>query len=292
MNPFTHEEDPAVIAAAQQGDRDALAEIVERHRPWIYNIAVRMLGNPAAAEDATQDIFVKVLRRLDSFEGRSSFRTWLYRVAFHHLLNTKRSQGEEAAGNFARYAAGLKAAPNLGLEDIPQPERALLVEEAMTACMTGMLLCLNREQRLAYVLGAVFELTDTVAAEILDISPATFRKRLQRARADLHNFMNGHCGLINKNNSCRCARKTRAFFEAGHLDRYELTFQRNRIASIGEVASREAGVLYDKLVRDYPSLYQRHAFTDPKALSARLSALLHETTLRGLLPQQTELPRD
>lgn len=282
MNPFVDLDDPSVVSAAQRGDRDALTEIIQRHRAWVYNIAVRMLGNPAAAEDATQDIFIKVLRRIGSFEGRSSFRTWLYRVAFHHLLNAKRSSGEQAVGTFEEYAAGLQAAPDLHLDDIPQPERELLVEEAMTACMTGMLLCLNRDQRLAYVLGSVFGLQDTLAAEILDIKPATFRKRLQRAKADIHSFMNGHCGLINKSNPCRCARKTRAFFEAGHLDR-KLAFQRDRVSSIGEMAPREAGVVYEKLTHDYPALYRQHAFTDPQQLTQRLSRMLEDTALGGLL---------
>jgi len=284
MNPFVDQDDPTVVAAAQQGDCGALAEIIERHRPWIYNIAVRMMGNPAAAEDATQDIFIKVLRRIGSFEGRSSFRTWLYRVAFHHLLNAKRSFGEEAVGTFEDYAAGLQAAPNLSLDDIPLPERELLVDEAKTACMTGMLLCLSRGQRMAYVLGSVFELTDTLAAEILDISPAAFRKRLQRARTDLHSFMSGQCGLIDKSNPCRCASKTRAFFEAGHLNREELEFQRDRVASIGDMASRQAGVVYEKVTQDYPALYRQHAFTDPRELTQRLSTLLEDTALSGLLP--------
>ena len=129
-------------------------------------------------------------------------------------------------------------------------------------------------------------LKDTLAAEILDIKPATFRKRLQRARTDLHSFMNGHCGLINKSNPCRCARKTRAFFEAGHLDRGALAFQRDRVASIAGMASREAGVVYDKVTHDYPALYRQHAFTDPRQLTRRLSTLLEDTALGGLLPSE------
>ncbi len=284
MNPFVDQDDPVVVAAAQQGDRSALTEIIERHRPWIYNIAVKMMGNPASAEDAAQEIFIKVLRRIGSFEGRSSFRTWLYRVAFHHLLNANRSPGEEAVGSFEEYGAGLQAAPNLGLDDIPLPERELLVEEAKTACLTGMLLCLSRDQRLAYVLGSVFQLADTLASEILDIKPATFRKRLQRARDDLHSFMSGQCGLIDESNPCRCAHKTRAFFEAGHLDREELRFQRDRVASIGDLASQQAGVVYEKVTQDYPALYQQHAFTDPNELTQRISTLLEDTALHGLIP--------
>jgi RNA polymerase sigma factor (sigma-70 family) len=283
LNPFVDRDDAAIVEAAQRGDRDALTQVIERHRPWVYNIALRMMGDSGSAEDATQDIFIKVLKGIASFEGRSSFRTWLYRVAFHHLLNAKRSLGERAVGTFEEYGAGLDAAPNLGLDEIPQPERELLVEEAMTACMTGMLLCLNREQRLAYVLGAVFGLTDTFASEILGIEAPTYRKRLQRARADLHNFMNDKCGLINKDNPCRCARKTRAFFEAGHLDRNELKFQRNRLASIGELAPRDAAVVYDKLTNDYPALYRAHAFSDPRELAERISGLLDDTALQGLV---------
>ncbi len=283
VNPFSGQEDPSVVAAAQRGERDALTEIVERHRPWIYNIAVRMLGIPAAAEDATQEIFIKVLRRVGSFEGRSSFRTWLYRVAVNHLLNAKRSFGEQAVTGFDDYGAGLAAAPDLDIREIPEPERELLVDEARTACMTGMLLCLSRDQRMAYVLGTIFDLTDTLAAEILDIKAATFRKRVQRARDDLHNFMNGNCGLIDKDNPCRCARKTRAFFEAGHLDR-ALRFQQDRIASIGEVASNEAGVVYLKVTDDYPALYREHAFTDPKTLATRIASLLEDTALTDLVP--------
>ncbi len=284
MNPFADQDDPAVVAAAQQGDRGALTEVIERHRPWVYNIAVRMMGDPATAEDVTQDIFIKVLRRIGSFEGRSSFRTWLYRVAFHHLLNAKRSRGEEHVGTLEEYGAGLQAAPDRELDTIPAPERELLVAEAMTACMTGMLLCLSRDQRLAYVLGSIFDLPDTLAAEILDILPATFRKRLQRARADLHNFMNGQCGLINKDNPCRCARKTRTFMDAGFVDRNNLKFQRDRVASIDQVAPRDAGVVFDKLTNDYPALYRKHPFSDPQQLAGRLSTMLEDTALGGLLP--------
>jgi RNA polymerase sigma factor (sigma-70 family) len=284
MNPFAGQADPTVIAAAQQGDRDALTEIIDRHRPWVYNIALRMLGDPGSADDATQDIFIKVLRRIGSFQGRSAFRTWLYRVAFHHLLNVKRSPGESHVSSFEEYGANLQAAPDQEMDDIPLPERTLLVEEAKVLCMSGMLMCLNREQRLAYVLGTLFDLPDTLAAEILEIKPATFRKRLQRARADLHGFMNNQCGLINKDNPCRCARKTKTFMNYGFLDRDNLTFHRDRVATIGQVASRDAGVVFDKVTGDYPALYREHPFLDPDQLKERLGKLLDDTALDGLLP--------
>jgi RNA polymerase sigma factor (sigma-70 family) len=162
-NPFidnapTDLEDRALVARARSGDRKALEDLVQRHQAWIYNIAVRMLYHPQDAEDATQEILIKVLTRLSSFEGRSSFRTWLYRIVVNHVLNMKRGRVEHASTDFASYGAALDDTPALELAD-PKGTSAdtdLLVTEAMISCTSGMLLCLDREQRLTFILGAIF----------------------------------------------------------------------------------------------------------------------------------------
>src|SRR5439155_16594807 len=107
-NPFvdnapTDREDRALVARACSGDREALEDLVRRHQGWIYNIALRMLYHPQDAEDATQEILIKAVTQLSSFEGRSSFRTWLYRIAVNHLLNVRRSRVEDPAINFKMY---------------------------------------------------------------------------------------------------------------------------------------------------------------------------------------------
>jgi len=99
-------EDQSLVLRARSGDRQALEDLVHRHQAWIYNIAVRMLHHPQDAEDATQEILIKVLTRLASFEGRSSFRTWLYRIVVNHVLNMKRGRVEHASLDFAFYGAG------------------------------------------------------------------------------------------------------------------------------------------------------------------------------------------
>ena len=73
--PAADVEDRALVLRARSGDARALDELVRRHQAWIYNIAVRMLYHPQDAEDATQEILLKAVTRLASFEGRSSFRT-------------------------------------------------------------------------------------------------------------------------------------------------------------------------------------------------------------------------
>src|SRR6202045_4434193 len=88
-SPMDHE-DQNLVMRARAGDRKALEDLVQHHQGWIYNVAVRMLFHPQDAEDATQEILVKMLTRLSSFEGRSGFHTWLYRIVVNHVLNMKR----------------------------------------------------------------------------------------------------------------------------------------------------------------------------------------------------------
>lgn len=280
-------EEDATVAAARTGDRAALGALVRQHRAWIYNIALKMVWEPSAAEDVAQEVLVKMLRGIASFEGRSSFRTWIYRILVHHVLSLRRSQHEIAAGSFDDFGRGLDAAPVLPLPDLPQPERDLLVEEAKVGCLSAMLLCLSREQRIAYVLGSVFELSDTVVAEILEITPDTFRKRLSRARSDLHAFMTGKCGLVREENPCRCANKTSAFIKMGFVDAERLKFHRDYHQRIREVASAEAGSVFKGVTEVYPALFRDQPFADPPNIMILLRRSLEGTPLLPVLDDVT-----
>jgi hypothetical protein len=152
-----------------------------------------------------------------------------------------------------------------------------MVEEAKVGCMLGMLLCLDREQRLALVLSDVFECPSPVAAEIFDITPSAFRKRLERARADLFAFMNDKCGLLNPANPCRCERKTRGFIAVGWVDPKRLQFTAARVRRVREDApekSRALDVLYDERG---PWLFRGHPMLDGPDLAAQLARLLTTT---------------
>src|ERR1700745_2638238 len=139
-NPLDYE-DQDLVVRARSGDRNALEDLVQRHQAWIYNIAIRMLYHPQDAEDATQEILIKVLTRLSSFEGRSSFRTWLYRIVVNHVLNMKRGRVEvqQASIDFASYGGALDATPDLELADlkVTSAEADLLVTEEMLSCTSG-----------------------------------------------------------------------------------------------------------------------------------------------------------
>jgi RNA polymerase sigma factor (sigma-70 family) len=265
-NPLTAD-DPAdpgdrdLVARARTGDSRAVDELVRRHQAWIYNIAVRMLHHPQDAEDATQEVLVKALTRLPSFEGRSSFRTWLYRIVVNHVLNTRRGRREPEAMTFGCYGHGLDATPDLDVaDDVSAPaDVRLLVDEARLTCTSGMLLCLDREQRVLYILGEIFGVTDALGAELLEISRENFRQRLARARRDLHSFMHDKCGLVDAANPCRCARKTRGFIRAGYVDPTRLLFAREHVRQVREVTATTAEVL-STLDRQCGDVFRQHPF--------------------------------
>lgn len=118
------------------------------HQAWVFNIATRMVWRRDLAEDATQEILIKVVTKLSTFRGQSQFRTWLYRIVVNHLLNLCKSEIEDKLSAFTDFGRTLDATPELDLPD-PQTvpvEVPLLVEEAKIGCMSGMLLCLERRQ--------------------------------------------------------------------------------------------------------------------------------------------------
>ena len=103
-------------------------------------------------------------------------------------------------------------------------------------CMTSMLLCLSRQQRIVFILGAIFNIRSHIAAQLLDISAENFRQQLSRAKADLFQFMGNKCGLINPNNPCRCAKKTKGFIKDGLLDPSRVQFKDGLVKEIREIA--------------------------------------------------------
>ncbi len=275
--------DLQLVAAAQGGDRDALENLIARHRRWIYNIALRMLYHRDDAEDVTQEVLIKAITKLDSFAARSSFRTWLYRIAVNHVLNMQRRKGEGTL-TFTSYAEGLNGAVE---EELPDPntlpvDHQVIIDEARLGCTAGMLLCLDREQRLVYVLGAVFGVSDTVGAELLDITRDNFRQKLSRARRELHAFMEGQCGLVNAKNPCRCAKKARAFMRVGYLDPQHLLFADQRVAAVRDVAPARADAL-DELDAAYAEIQRAHPFQQAPEHVAAIRLLLDDKTFKGTL---------
>jgi len=208
-----------LVEAAKAGDKESLEDIVQRIQDRIYGLALRMLYHPADAEDATQEILIKIITHLDNFEGKSRFATWAYRVASNHLLTTKRRIAETKKYTFEVYEQMLDSRDSYSrLNNFNQMEIGLLAEEMKLTCTQGLLLCLSREVRLAFILGEVFGVTSKEGSEILDISTDAFRKRLSRGRKLIRNFMLKNCNLVNASNICNCADAVKLHIKARQID--------------------------------------------------------------------------
>ncbi len=269
INPFmevsgkndTDITDSELVKSAVTGNKKSLEQLVKRHQAWIYNIALKMVWDPVDAEDVTQETLIKIITKLSTFRGESSFRTWAYRIAANHVINMKKRRMEYEYTSFKKYGENILNSRDMELPDqssVPV-DVSLLIEETKIGCMNAMLLCLDREQRLIFILGSMFNVNDEVGSEILEMSKVNFRQKLSRARKQLANFMSNKCGLMNKDNPCHCAKKTKLMINAGHVNPEKLLFSQNYVYSIEKVAPKKMENLDDlfeekaiKLFRDHP----------------------------------------
>jgi RNA polymerase sigma factor (sigma-70 family) len=263
-NPFSQnytsdQADTDLVKTALQGNKKSLESLVLKHQQFIYNLALKMIAVPADAEDITQEILIKIITNLNKFEGKSQFRTWLYRIVVNYILNLKKQKKEFFVTDFESYFNRLEQMPDT---DIDEKEMRESIEEIKIGCTSGMVLCLTREQRMIFVLGVIFEIDHHLGAEMFEITPDNFRQKLSRAKKDIYHWMDKKCGLINKSNPCRCAKKTKAFIEAGFVDPDDLHFNRNYRHGIYELSARNK----DKLSQTFEELNQlvftRHPFQE------------------------------
>ncbi len=254
------QDDARLVMLIKNGDKNALDNLIRKHQEWIYNVAVRMAGSPDDASDITQEILIKLITRLSSFRGESSFRTWLYRIIANHVLSMKRYTWERVFSSFEKHDGFRDRLENeeFSGSQTASPEAEILAEESKTLCMTGMLLCLNRTQRLVFILGGIFGIESKVAVKIMDISAENYRQILSRARKQLSNFMNEKCGLINDGNTCRCIHKTRALIKSGMVDPGNAMVKNQSVLRIRDFAAKRTKMVEDALEIKVQNLFQAH----------------------------------
>ncbi|MGC4119858.1 MAG: RNA polymerase sigma factor [Myxococcales bacterium] len=280
LSPFAPESadqtDQALVSRALAGDRQSLEALLGRHQPWIFNLAFRMVMVRQDAEDVTQEVLVKVLTKLSGYDAqKSSFRTWLYRIVTNHIINMKTRGYEKAIRGFDSYYAFVDTVPDQDPEASPETER--IVADLTIACVMGTLLCLDREQRLAFILVVAFNVSSEIGAELLDVSPDAFRKTLSRARARLQQYMQGHCGLVNPDAPCHCRRKVKSFVESGAYSATKLHFLAEQRPKMREIV----GETISHFDQAYGALFRSHPFYAAPDSTAVLRALLDQQEFKS-----------
>lgn len=263
-----------LVRKAKGGDKSALESIVHGIQDRIYGLAIRMLWHPEDAEDATQEILVKIVTRLGSFRSESAFTTWCYRIACNHLLTTRKRRAERVEMSFERFEEDVVAGISYAEKVSPvEPEQDLLAKEVMIACVQGVLLCLDRDQRVVFILGVVYEIDGNQGGSILGISPEAYRKRLSRAKTLLRGFLMKTCGLFNESNPCRCRRQIPYALKTRFLNPKKLVFATH------PTRNDQPGPLFDCLrdmdeVNRLTALFRQPKYRAPNAFMERLKGLI------------------
>jgi RNA polymerase sigma factor (sigma-70 family) len=167
-----------LVARAQRGEPDALEALCARTRPLLVRHARRLLGRSADVEDAVQDVLILACARIGTYRWEGSFAGWLYAIATRSILRRAAMTPHEAS-----LAVELADLALLSDHDpMTEPEWRLVEQDLHLACTIGVLTGLTPDARRLYLLGEVLAVPDRVGAQVAQVTPATYRKRLERAR--------------------------------------------------------------------------------------------------------------
>ncbi|MDE6846464.1 MAG: RNA polymerase sigma factor [Lachnospiraceae bacterium] len=204
MNRKTNEEFQILVDQATAGDKKALETLVAGVQDIVFNLSLRMLGTFADAEDATQDILLKMITHLSSFRGDSTFMTWVFSIAVNHLKNYKKHMFAHYPLSFEYYGDDIENGKIRDVPDLTQNvEKNILAEELKLSCTNVMLQCLDTESRCIFILGTMFKVDSRIAGDILDMTPEAYRQRLSRIRKKMADFLGQYCGEYGSGR-CKC----------------------------------------------------------------------------------------
>ena len=287
------EPDPTTLRDALKGSLQAVDALITTIQPGVYKLAVHVLGHRDDAADATQEILLKIVTHLSAFRSESALSTWVWRVAYNHLMTAKTRKAESPEVSLdaiaERLEQGLEFAAHItqsrGDPGPLTPQDKLEARQVALSRTQSMLMALDREQRLAYVIDTVFNLDSREAAAVVGISPEAYRQRVSRARARLDAFMSQSCGLANPDAACQCERQLPA---VRHLSKLH-GVDRGAVVALHKPEMEEAERHFVAFTRvaDAAAMLRTHPdYQAPEAQRAAILAVLRqEGFVQGSRPQ-------
>ncbi len=266
MKNIPNEELLSLIEKATAGEKESLETVLLSVQDFVFNLSLRMLGSFPDAEDAAQDILLKVITHLSSFKGESAFSTWVFRIAVNHLKNYQKHMFAKFPLSFEFYGDDIKNGNKDDIPDLTQNvEASILAEELKLSCTNVMLQCLDTESRCIFILGTMFRVDSRIAGDILGITPEAYRKRLSRIRSRMADFLTEYCGEYG-NGTCHCA------------DRINYAIQNHRISpaqlSFTTAVPMETMAEVKEAMEDIDDLSQTFSFCKAYQSPERLKAFI------------------
>lgn len=191
-----HEIEPLNLDALKKGDAAELRKMVELFSDSIYRVALRMLNNSSDAEDVLQETFIKALRALPGFEGRSSLSTWLYRIAVNEALMVLRKQKPQVAITEDSYMDGEEEDlyPAHTIVDWCCLPEDVFMDNETRKVLNQKIQTLPENLRTVFILRDIEGLSIKDTSEALTISETNVKTRLLRARLKLREELSGYFG--------------------------------------------------------------------------------------------------
>lgn len=172
------------LKQAAAGSAEAFEQLVLKYQTAVYNLCLRMTGDPEDAADMTQESFLKAWRNLESFQGNSAFSTWLYRLASNTCLDHLRSVKRRPQLSLVMEDEDGEAQALDVPDSAPTPEEQVIALDEQSR-LNEALQALEEDQRQILILRAVNGLSYTEIAEVLQLKEGTVKSRLARARDQL-----------------------------------------------------------------------------------------------------------
>ena len=277
---MNQQETNRLIDLALDGNAEGLEQLLASVQDMVFNLSLRMLGTVPDAEDAAQDILVRIMTSLSTFRKESSFQTWVYRIATNYLINYKKSMFARQPLDFEFYGNDIKyAAVDETEQLVDEMTRETMAEELKMSCTNVMLECLDAESRCIFVLGTMFKVDSKIAGEILDMTAENYRQRLSRIRRKVGDFLAEYCGLSGSG-CCSCKKRVGYaiaqhrinperpdFLQLKPVDKGTMSEFKNEMEKLDELS-----LLFEELP-DYQS---------PAAVKERISALIQSSQFQAI----------
>lgn len=188
---FSFPEEDVLVTALCQGEEQAYEILIQRYQQPVYNLVCRLMNDPSDASDIVQEVFLKVFRNIGNFRGKSSLKTWIYRIAVNEAYNhrrwfsrhLRREVALAAEDGAPSYADSLADPGRTPFDQAADRETRALVETALET--------LNPKFRAAVVLRDIEDLSYDEIAAVLDVSLGTVKSRILRGREALRKILEG-----------------------------------------------------------------------------------------------------
>jgi len=189
-------DEDSLIAAAQRGNLEAFNELVLAYQDQVYNLAYRIMGDPASASDATQEAFISAFQHIEGFRGEypSSFKSWLMRIVSNACYDELRRRKRHPQTSIEDFEIDEEANPAL-VSEIEGPE-AFAEREEMARALQAGIETLPPDQRVTLVLADVQGFSYQEVAEATDAPLGTVKSRLARARGKLRDYLRDQGELL------------------------------------------------------------------------------------------------